>query len=188
MGQDELIRALEEESLSEIRRMMEEARADSAEMVARAEAEAQAASDEREAALKAELASLRAGRMNRATAVGRGLLLEARHRLLKRAFEEALVELAGGDDRKTLKRLYDELKAAVNQSSFASYDLFVNPADVGFFKEMGVEARPDAAVAHGVVIRSLDGEVTFENTFKSRLEKKRKRLEPIIDAILCGAG
>ncbi len=192
MGQDALIKALEEETGREAERIIKEATSDAEAVLKEAEEQAKKDRRERVEAFKKEFEKERVAAINRASADARGLLLAERIGVMEEVFREATKTVEGlPRDRysELLKGLYGELKKdwrTERPDKGNSPMVHLNPGDRDLIKEPDVELVPDKEVSLGVVFVSRDGRVRLENTFSSRLKKARVEIVPKLNEMLFG--
>jgi vacuolar-type H+-ATPase subunit E/Vma4 len=192
MGQDALIKALEEETGREAERIIKEAASDAEAVLKEAEEQAERDRRERVEAFKKEFEKQRAAAINRASADARGLLLAERTGVMEDVFREATKSIEGlPRDRYSefLKALYGELKKdwqTEKPDKGNSPLVHVNPGDAQLIDDPDVELVPDEEVSLGVVFVSRDGRVRLENTFSSRLKKARAEIVPRLNEMLFG--
>lgn len=192
MGQDALIKALEEESGKEAERIIKEAEAEAGTLLREAEEAAERERRERLEGFKKELEKKRAAAINRADANARGLLLAEKTRILEDIFTEARRTVEGlpkGRYAELVKGLYEELEkdwATERPDNKNGPIVHLNPADLDLLKEAGVEFVGDEAISLGLVFVSRDGRVRLENTFSSRLKRARTAILPRLKEMLFG--
>lgn len=187
MAEDALLGALEEEARSEARRISEEALEASQAMLARAREEGSSEREKGLAELSERLRRERASRINAARTRASGRRLAVRHELSGRAVAEVMRRFAAmerGAYAVLLARLFSETKALWEASSAGEATVLVNPADAAILEREGARVTPDPSVELGVVFRSADGRVRFENTMAKRLEKAKLAFTPAINEML----
>lgn len=186
MGQDALIKALEDETKREVAHILDEAEADAEAVVEKALSESKRALLARVGSLRLELDRKTLAMANRARSRARGMLLTARADAVEEALRiagEGVSSLGKGEYKKVLTRFYEELRASWGESMNGAL-VHVNPADKAFATSIvkdGEEVVADETVTAGFVFVSPDGTVRAENTFAARLEKARDLLRKEVD-------
>lgn len=184
MNQEELLKALEEDARKEREKLLQEAEEEARRIIAEAQQELKRLKEEDLMRWKTLLATERARALTEAKAYGMALLLEARYSILQEVFQRAEEGLEGREDypdvlrRLILEALEDEKGEVI---------AFVSGCDLPILQGMnlpaGVEVR--AGEVHlGVVITTRDGRRRVVNTLKSRLEKAKSSLMPILNEML----
>ncbi|MEE8573814.1 MAG: V-type ATP synthase subunit E [Thermodesulfobacteriota bacterium] len=185
MGQDELVKALEEESRAEVARIIGEAEIEAAATLSRAAERSGAASGSRAGFLRDELVKKKTAAINLERNIARGKALTLKRALIKEAEDEAIKSImTGGDYSAVLNVFYDELLATTAEDNPT---ILVNPADTKLIKSSKARITPDETVKAGVVYLSKDRTFRSENSLPARLEKLRKVLTPRLAKILFDA-
>jgi vacuolar-type H+-ATPase subunit E/Vma4 len=192
MGQDQLIKAPEEETRRETERIITEAEADAEAIIREATEVAERERQERLGSFKKEFEKKKAAAINRARAGEGGRLLAERTGIIESVFEEALKRFEGlpeGEYGDIIRRFYRELKAewqAEKANKGNKPRVHISPGDLDFIKDPDVEFVPDDKVSLGCVFVYKNGRVRAENTFSSRLKRARAGLIVELDRILFG--
>ena len=183
MGHEELIKALEDEGLAEIERLMDEARLRAKAAEEEAAAVVSGLREERLRALEERTEEAKTALVNRAELKARGAVVRAKYEIIEAIVDEAVTAAATGPDYPALiDSLYEELKAEWPQGPPPA--VLVNPADKEFIKDKKALITTDPEVCGGVVFVSGDGRVRFTNTLSARLDRVGKRLFSKLDALL----
>jgi len=188
MPQNALLKALEDDARSQVMQIIKEAEDAAAEMIAQAEKDAGDTTHLRLMAMTGEFERLMASAINSAKTRTHAALLNVRCALIDEAFNkaaEAVRGLPGNEYAELLNRLFFEaLEALAGQSPDSKPVVLVAPEDAALIKSGGAEIRPDARVSLGVILRSTDGRVEYENTVGSRIGMVKPEMMPILDKIL----
>jgi vacuolar-type H+-ATPase subunit E/Vma4 len=152
-----------------------------------------------------ELRAVRDRIVGKAELDGRKLIMQSRHEMLSKVFEEAekrLVEIAEGKDDTVdygviLGKLIVEAASAIGGNEFV---VSANERDKGFIKKNlkelnnqiktvlsgGVLKLDDITldIKGGIVVRNNDDTKTFYNTFEGRLKRVKSRTEAEIGKVI----
>lgn len=190
MGQDQLIKAVEEESRRESARIVKEAEAEAGEIISEAKKAVEKERLERLEGFRKELEKERIGVVNRSRAGARSRLLAERSGLIEEIFSEVVNRVEDLPQKKRLELVqsfYDEVKKTWQEDGENPGDkprVHINPADLDLIKDPEVEFVPDAQVSLGVVFVSGDARLRAENTLSARLNRARGGLVPQLNRIL----
>lgn len=187
MSENTLINALEEEALSQVGRILEEARSAAASVLSDSNAEVSSERDRRSRELDSAMKAQRAALLNSAAIRASGAGLAVRRGLIEKALDEAVKRFSSmpkEEYRKFLNQLFSELKAEWEKHRPGDVPVaLLNPADIGLV-ETDLELRADESVSLGVVLSTVDGLVRFENTLASRVSKAKAAMTPAINEML----
>lgn len=183
MGQEELLKALEDEAVEEALSIVEEAERERSAELRRVRSEVSTKNDIETGVLRGELEKEANAVLGDAGARVKALLLETKSSILDEVFEGALLKVGSmGQKEYTayLRLLYDELKEGWPEELGA--EVRVAPQDTTLLK--GVKTTPGSTVSLGVEFVSDDGRISHENTAEVRLEKARGALTVKLSALL----
>ena len=183
MGQEELLKALEDEAAQEARSIVEEAERECTTELERVRAEVLAKNDVETVVLQAELEKEANAALGDARARVKALVLETKSSILEEVFEGALLKVGALPPEEYaayLRLLYDELKEGWPEE--LGTEVRVNPSDLKLLK--GVKTTPGSTVSLGVEFVSVDGRIRHENTTAVRLERARGGLTVLLSALL----
>ncbi len=183
MSEEELINALDREGRDEAGRITNEARRVARTILNDAEKELARIRVMRVNELQGRLSGKRTALMNKARLKARGSLLTARYEVMEPLLNEAVEDVASSARYpEVFKELFEELKESWTEDSAPV--VHVNPSDRGLLEGSEFRVEADEAVSFGVVFKSADGRVVFENTLHSRLQRIRRRALSKVGEIL----
>lgn len=189
MAQDALLKALEDDARAQAEKVVSQAEREAAVIVEAAEAEVESLKSERIKGLEDKLVRERTRKVNSARTRAGAVKLKIRHKLVEEVFDSALEHfkaLPREEYSRLVKRLFHEACHGLHCGADEKYVVRVNPADVELVDDERARVEPDEHVSLGVVVIAGDGRVRSENTLRSRLERGRKTLLPMVDKILLG--
>lgn len=169
-----LLKAIEEDAFAESGRLVKEAEGAAAAIVGEAEREVAAEREERLGALYQGFEKRRASAVNNARIRVNAIKLMARREVVEGALSGLLTEAGRMPDAEyaaLLMRFFKELERAWKQSSASEPRVLAGAREAGLLAKAGIAAEIDPAVSLGVVFKSKDGRLRFENTIHSRIEK-----------------
>lgn len=169
-----LLKAIEDDAFAESERLVKEAEGAAAAIVGEAEAEVAAEREERLRALYQGFEKRRASAVNNARIRVNAIKLMARREVVEGVLSGLLTEAGRMPDAEyaaLLMRLFKELERAWKQSSIEEPRVLAGAREAGLLAKAGIAAEIDPAVSLGVVFKSKDGRLRFENTIHSRIEK-----------------
>lgn len=184
MNQEELLKAFEEDARKEREKLLQEAEEEARRIIEEAQQELERLKEEDLIRWKALLATEKARALTEAKAYGMALLLEARHSILQEVFQRVEKEL---EKREGYPNVLRRLISEVLEDEKGEVIAFVSGEDLPLLQGMnlpsGVEIRA-GEVRLGVVVTTRDGRRRVVNTLKSRLEKAKTGLMPILNEVL----
>jgi len=186
---DALLKAIEEEAFAESERLVKEAVDAASAIVGEVEAEVGAEREERVGALYQGFEKRRASAVNNARIRVSAIKLTARREVVEGVLS-GLVAAAGrmpdGEYAALLVRLFKELERAWKESSGEEPRVLAGAREAGLLAKAGIAVEIDPAVSLGVVFKSKDGRMRFENTIHSRIEKAGSGLVMELNRIIFG--
>ncbi len=190
MGQTDLIRVLEQDVKRQSEEILKEAHEAAKKMVREAALRSKETRELRLMELRRELDGRRAAAVNRAHIKTRALLVAAKSGIIEEVIKRALETLERLPEERLerlLKRYYEELKGAWPMNERHGRPVvYVHPSEARFIGNSEFEVRPAEDVRRGVVFATPDGRVRLINTVRTRLERAKKALVPLLDRKLFG--
>lgn len=179
MALEDIFRALEDQATQDIEQIMADANAHAQAITD--EAEQQAASVRSTRVLDAERqARARSTHgLNAARLEARKRQAGVKEQAIERVFDDALERLAAVRADAGYREVFARLAQEALRGVDGDFEVLVDPADVGIAEEtlrsMGRSApvRGDISTRGGLVVVTQGGSVSRRNTFESRLEKLR---------------
>lgn len=184
MPLEKIIQRIEEESKREADSIIEEARKRADEILGKAKEEAKGEKEKIMAKGKEREDQLRERAFSSARRDVKRMEMEAKEEVIAECFERAREELASlksRDYEKIVRNLIKHGKGIVG-------DCIIIPSrkeDEKIAKKMGMTIANDEIEAlGGVIIRSIDGKVTMDNTFDGILERRKEEIRKKVGLML----
>ncbi|MBI5887737.1 MAG: hypothetical protein HZB82_03385 [Deltaproteobacteria bacterium] len=171
---DALLKAIEEDAFAESERLVKEAVDAASAIAGEAEAEVKAEREERLGALYQGFERRRASAVNNARIRVNAQKLMARREAVEEVLSGLLTDVGRMPDAEyaaLLTLLFKELERAWKEGSASEPVVLAGAREAGLLAKAGIAAGIDPAVSLGVVFKSKDGRLRFENTIHSRIEK-----------------
>ncbi|HHL39413.1 MAG TPA: hypothetical protein ENJ37_02795 [Deltaproteobacteria bacterium] len=186
MGQEELLRAIEEEALAQRERILREADEQAGAIVAEAERRSEEHARKRREMEAARLGRLRARAVNRARIRASAMVLGAKQEIIDQVLSRARDVIEGSDKETTTRlvsALYDEVKAEWPEDLSTPF-VRMNPAYAWLVQDRATEIEPDESLDMGVVFVSRDRRLMIENTIRTRMEKGKRHILTLLGRLL----
>ena len=184
MPLEKIIQRIEEESKREADSIIEEARKRADEILGKAKEEAKGEKEKIMAKGKEREEQLWERARSSARRDVKRMEMEAKEEVIAECFERArekLASLKGRDYEKVVRNLIEHGKGIVG-------DCIIIPSrkeDEKIAKKMGMTIANDEIEAlGGVIIRSIDGKVTMDNTFDGILERRKEEIRKKVGLML----
>lgn len=190
MPLEHIVRAMEAQAESEIAKIAQAAETESGQLIAEAEAAAQALRARHLARVRRTLNAESAELQNKAKLAALRARADAREQLLIEAFARAERSLAELRESKDYPALFRALAVEAIHASGLDRVAQVDPRDLALaravFAELGVpiEIETQAVPLGGLLVRTEDTRIVVNNTLAARLERARKPLRGPISRIL----
>ncbi len=192
MSYDELINAIERDALRERQKILEDAMIEADNLIEGAKRELKKIKGERLAELRHSFERERTRAVSSAKRDAKALSLLAKDEIISEVFRETekkVTEIKKGKGYPyILIKLFKEVaeKGRMELDS-GEFEVCVSEDDMDILKrEMqdGVKLKPDRDIKEGVILASSDGRIRLVNTMKSRIERVKADMLPILDHVL----
>ncbi|OGV97029.1 MAG: hypothetical protein A2Z59_05985 [Nitrospinae bacterium RIFCSPLOWO2_02_39_17] len=193
MSYEEFIKAIERDAAKEREKVLNDARIEADKIINDTEAELKRLKDERINELKVSSEKDRILTITRAEREARMFLLSAREEILSELFikaERKIFELKkGGKYSDILKRLFREaVDKGREEIDAGELVVYTSEDDLHLLKDTavsrGIEIKAGKKVAEGVIVASRDDRFKLINTLKSRMERAKTDLLPLLNHML----
>jgi len=190
---EEFIKAIERDAAKEREKVLNDARIEADKIINDTEAELKRLKDERINELKVSSEKDRILTITRAEREARMFLLSAREEILSELFikaERKIFELKkGGKYSDILKRLFREaVDKGREEIDAGELVVYTSEDDLHLLKDTavsrGIEIKAGKKVAEGVIVASRDDRFKLINTLKSRMERAKTDLLPLLNHML----
>jgi V/A-type H+-transporting ATPase subunit E len=193
MSYEEFIKAIERDAAKERENVLNDARIEADKIIKDTEAELKRLKDERINKLKVSSEKDRILTITRAEREARMFLLSAREEILSELFikaERKIFELKkGGKYSDILKRLFREtVDKGREEIDTDELIVYISEDDLHLLRDtevsQGIEIKTGKEVAEGVIVASRDDRFKLINTLKSRMERAKMDLLPLLNRML----
>jgi V/A-type H+-transporting ATPase subunit E len=193
MSYEEFIKAIERDAAKERENVLNDARIEADKIIKDTEAELKRLKDERINELKVSSEKDRILTITRAEREARMFLLSAREEILSELFikaERKNFELKkGGKYSDILKRLFREtVDKGREEIDTDELIVYISEDDLHLLRDtevsQGIEIKTGKEVAEGVIVASRDDRFKLINTLKSRMERAKMDLLPLLNRML----
>lgn len=193
MSYEEFIKAIERDASKEREKVLNDARIEADKIIKDTEAELKRLKDERINELKVYSEKDRILTITRAEREARMFLLSAREEILSEVFvkaERKIFELKkGGKYSDILKRLFREtVDKGREEIDTDELMVYISEDDLHLLRDTAVsqriEIKAGKEVAEGVIVASRDDRFKLINTLKSRMERAKMDLLPLLNQML----
>lgn len=193
MSYEEFIKAIERDAAKEREKALNDARIEADKIIKDTEAELKRLKDERINELKVYSEKDRILTITRAEREARMFLLSAREEILSELFikaERKIFELKkGGKYSDILKRLFREtVDKGREEIDTDELMVYISEDDLHLLRDtavsQGIEIKAGKEVAEGVIVASRDDRFKLINTLKSRMERAKMDLLPLLNRML----
>lgn len=193
MSYEEFIKAIERDAAKEREKVLNDARIEADKIIKDTEAELKRLKDERINELKVYSEKDRILTITRAEREARMFLLSAREEILSEVFvkaERKIFELKkGGKYSDILKRLFREtVDKGREEIDTDELMVYISEDDLHLLRDtavsQGIEIKAGKEVAEGVIVASRDDRFKLINTLKSRMERAKMDLLPLLNRML----
>ncbi len=190
MPLEHILRAMQAQGESEIEKITHAAETEAAQLIAEAQAEAQAIQTRHRARVEPMLVTQAASLKNKAKLGALRAMADAREQLLVEAFARAEEHLARVRDSSEYPALFSALAIESIQATDGDLIASVDSRDVALARAVfaercvSVEIETTTIPLGGLEMTARDGCVIINNTLAARLERARKILRGPVAAIL----
>lgn len=193
MSYEEFIKAIERDAAKEREKVLNDARAEADKIIKDTEAGLKRLKDERINELKVYSEKDRILAIIRAEREARMFSLSAREEIISELFVKAernIFELKkGGKYSDILKRLFKEVvDKGREEIDTGELVVYTSEDDLHLLKDTavshGIEIKAGKEITEGVIVASKDGRFKLINTLKSRMERAKIDLLPLLNHML----
>jgi V/A-type H+-transporting ATPase subunit E len=191
MSYNELINAIERDALRGRQKILEDAKAEADNIIRNAEKEIERLRSEKIEEIKDSISRERVRVISRAKSELRILLLSARKEILSKLFIEAEERIHKLKREKSYSDILIKLiKEAVEKGreELGADELiaYVSEDDIPLLKNnlKGIQINTNQDIDEGVIVASADDKFRLVNTLKSRLERAKMNMLPLLNQVL----
>ncbi|MEK6590116.1 MAG: V-type ATP synthase subunit E [Nitrospinota bacterium] len=191
MSYNELINAIERDALRGRQKILEDAKAEADNIIRNAEKEIKRLRSEKIEEIKDSISRERVRAISRAKSELRILLLSARKEILSKLFIEAEERIHKLKREKSYSDILIKLiKEAVEKGreELGADELiaYVSEDDIPLLKNnlKGIQINTNQDIDEGVIVASADDKFRLVNTLKSRLERAKMNMLPLLNQVL----
>jgi V/A-type H+-transporting ATPase subunit E len=191
MSYNELINAIERDALRGRQKILEDAKAEADNIIRNAEKEIKRLRSEKIEEIKDSISRERVRVISRAKSELRILLLSAKKEILSKLFIEAEERIHKLKREKSYSDILIKLiKEAVEKGreELGADELiaYVSEDDIPLLKNnlKGIQINTNQDIDEGVIVASADDKFRLVNTLKSRLERAKMNMLPLLNQVL----
>jgi V/A-type H+-transporting ATPase subunit E len=182
---EKIIQQIEEESKGEIDRIIDESRNEAEEILSTAIKEGKEECEKMKEKMEREIDQMEKRITSTARREANRSIMEAKEEVIMDCFKLAKEKLSSINDKKyvtTIKSFIERGKKIIGKKCMI---VSSRKKDVEIAKRMGIPtAKEEIKAIGGIIIRSMDGSISIDDTFDGILERKKESIRNLVARVL----